>query len=75
MIQPVEGRRKEGPPLSPQKPQGEKDKQRKPSPDLLQHLSGKFQLVQLLLVGGYGLCVGLDQVILLGRPRQGRVVK
>lgn len=75
MIQPVVGRKKEGPPLSPQKPQGEEDKQRESSPDLLQHLSGKFQLVQLLLVDGHGLCVGLDQVILLWRPRQGRVVK
>lgn len=42
------------------------------SPYLLQHLSGKLQLAQLLLVGRRELRVGLCQAILLERPKEGQ---
>lgn len=41
------------------------------SPYLLQHPSGKLQLVQLLLVCSCDLSVGLCQALLLERPRGG----
>eukprot|EP00069_Balaena_mysticetus_P021777 bmy_13794T0 len=40
-------------------------------PYLLQDLSGKLQLVQLLLVRGCNLSVGLQQLLLLKRPQGG----
>ena len=43
-----------------------------PSPYLLQHLSGKLQLVQLLLVHSYSLGISFGQLLLLERPKGGR---